>query len=146
MKFLFYNFVTYDLDVFIKLKNKIDEIDELKGEFDLLLYISKLSYQLTLSRSTRRHVDEIKSYFSERGIFKPNNTHYSTYALWNGWIRNRTENFIEENYKVYTSNITKTVRDIHSLLNFIEELAKITHTPISNEYDTFFKFDSNIYN
>lgn len=139
MIFLFTTFVTYDLDVFIKLRNYIDGIDELKVDFDLLLYISTLSYELSLKRSTRRHVDEIRSFFNRIGISKPNNTHYSTYALWNGWIRNRTENFIEDNYKVYTSNIAKTMGNIHSLLKFVEGLAEITHTPISSDYDTFKK-------
>lgn len=139
MNFLFTTFSIYDLDIFIELRNYIDGIDELKAEVDLLLLISTLFSGARLTKSTRRKVESTERFFGEKGIHKLGHAHYSTYAILNGWIRNRTEQFIEDNFKVYTSNITATTKEINSLLQFTEDLAKITGTPISDNYDQFKK-------
>jgi len=135
MKFLFSTFSNYDLDIFIELENYINNIDELKVELDLILVISSLFDGARLWRKSRKKIDIIEKFFKEKDIFDIKYEHYSTYAIWNGWMENISEEIIEDNFNVFTSNIAETAREIHSLLQFTEDLAEIKDKPISDELE-----------
>lgn len=139
MKFLFSTFSNYDLDIFIDLENYINNIDELKVEIDLILLISTLFNGARLVKKTRGKIDIIEKFFKEKDIYVTKNEHYSTYAIWNGWMENMSEEIIEDNFNVFTSNIERTVMEIHSLLQFTEDLAEIKDKPVSDKFEQFKK-------
>lgn len=139
MNFLFKTFSNYDLDIFIELENYVNGIDELKADIDIILVISKLFTGATLSKKSRKKVEIIERFYSRKDIFELGHAHYSAYAIWHGWMENMSEEVIENDFNVYASDIDRTTRELHSLLQFTEDLVKINDKSISNEFEKFKK-------
>jgi len=137
IEFLFRTYSTYDLEVFLELENYLDTIEELRDDFDIILTISNLFRGSSLSKIPRENVEEIDRFYEERGVEEISHAEYSSYAIWNGWIENMSEEIIEDRFKVYTSSIEQVARELFSLLTFTETLAKIKDIPVSDTYENF---------
>jgi replicative superfamily II helicase len=136
LDFLFNTFTTYDLDVFISLEKYVDDIDELKDDFNIIYTISKLFGGARLSKIPREKNGDIETFYERMGIEEVSHSEYSSYVIWHGWIENLPVEIIEDRYHVYTGNIERVARELNNLLSFTEILAEIKGKPITEGFST----------
>jgi len=137
--FLFQTFVTYELTPFIEL-NKILETDKkLKMDHNIIYKISALFGGACLSKVPREKSEETISFYEKIEVPASDlkSPEYSAYAIFFGWIENKDLYDVEENYKVYTSQLPQVAKEIWRLLLVYERLANKKNILVPKEFKDF---------
>ena len=137
--FLFRTFAIYELAPFIEL-NKILETDKkVRIDHDIVYKISSLFGGACLSKVRREKSEEIISFYEKIGVPASDlkSPEYSAYAIFFGWMENKDLYDIEENYKVYTSQLPQVAGEIWRLLLVYERLANKRNITIPKEFKDF---------
>jgi helicase len=137
--FLFRTFATYELAPFLEL-NKILETDKkVRMDHDIVYKISSLFDGACLSKIPREKSEDIISFYEKIGVPSSDleNSEYSAYAMLFGWMENKDLQEIEENCKVYTSQLPQVANEIWKLLSVYEKLAQKKSIPIPADFRDF---------
>ena len=134
MQFLFETFRTYTLDSFRKMNKYLTEQGRVKADFDLIYKISKEFEGARTYKYPRKKSEPIEDFYRVRGITKPSHAEYSAYAVYYGWMKNKPEYEIEEDFKVYGSALRNVTEEIYKILNTYERLAHKKGFDVSHEF------------
>jgi helicase len=123
--FLFQTFATYELTPFISLDRILENERKLRMDHDIVYKISTLFEGACLSKVPREKSEEIISFYEKIGVPASDLDHpeYSAYAVFFGWMENKDLSDIEEDYRVYTSQLPQVASEMAKLLLLYEKLA-----------------------
>lgn len=134
--FLFKTFATYELTPFIELNRILETDKKLKMDHDIIYKISSLFGGARLSKVPREKSEETISFYEKIGVPASDlkSPEYSAYAIFFGWMKNKDLYDIEENFKVYTSQLPQVAREIWKLLLVYETLANKKNIVVPKEF------------
>jgi len=135
--FLFWSFSNYELEPFVELKKLIDEKGEVTPGFDVLYVLSSLFNRARLSKIARVTVPKVEEFFENLGISEVRHAEYSAYAMFYGWIENRDEFEIENEFKVHSSQIQRVANELYELLGVYESLGRKLNYTINPRFGDF---------
>lgn len=137
--FLFRTFATYELIPFIALNRILETERELRMDHDIIYQFSTLFGGACLSKVPREKSEEITSFYEKIGVPASDLGHpeYSAYAMFFGWMENKDLSDIEDDYKVYTSQLPQAANEMAKLLVLYEKLANKKNMPVSREFKDF---------
>jgi len=124
MQFLFETFRTYTLEGFRRMNEYLIEQGGVKADFDLIYRISKEFEGARTYKYPRKRSETIEDFYRIRGVARPSHAEYSAYAIYYGWMENRPEYEIEEDFKVFGSALKSVADEIFKILSTYEKLAR----------------------
>jgi len=137
--FLFKTFAVYELTPFIELNKILEKDKSVRMGHDIIYKISSLFGGACLGKIRRKKSEEIIDFYEKMGIPASDikNPEYSAYAVFSGWMKNKELLDIEEEYKVYTSQLPQVAQEIWRLLMVYQRLAYKKNIPIPKEFGNF---------
>jgi helicase len=123
MQFLFETFRMYTLEAFMKMNDYLTKQREVKADFNTIHRLSKEFEGARTYKIPRQKSERIEEFYSLRGITKPSHAEYSAYSIFYGWIENKPEYEIEEEFKVYASALKNVADEMCKILTTYERLA-----------------------
>jgi len=137
--FLFRTFSFYELTPFITLNRILETERKLRMDHNIIHMISSLFEGACLSKVPREKSEEIISFYEKIGVpvSDLDSPEYSAYAMFFGWMENNDLSDIEENYKVYTSQLPQVASEMGKLLLLYEKLAQKKNIPVPKEFRDF---------
>lgn len=134
IQFLFETFRTYILEVFIRMDDYLTKQGEVKADFDLIYRLSKEFQGARTHKIPRQESEIINDFYRMRGISKSSHAEYSAYAIFYGWIENKPEYEIEQDFKVYASALKNVADEMSKILSTYERLANRKRCAIPAEF------------
>lgn len=136
--FLFRTFAVYELTPFIELNKILEEEKTIRMDHFIIYRISSLFSGACLGK-TRKKSEEIIDFYEKMGTPASDlkNPEYSAYAVYFGWMENKELLDIEEDYKVYTSQLPQVAQEIWKLLILYRTLAAKKNISIPVAYRDF---------
>jgi replicative superfamily II helicase len=134
LDFLFSTFSPYELAPFIELNKYLSKEGRVVGDFNLIYQLSVLFEGARLTKLPREKSQEVIEFFEKKGITDLSHPEYSAYAVYYGWIKNKDLNEIEEKFKVYASRLPDVAKELYSLLQVYEKLARRRNFDIPPEF------------
>jgi helicase len=137
--FLFRTFALYELTPFVELNKILEKDKTVRMGHDIIYDISSLFDGACLSKVPRKKSEEIIDFYEKIGISAPDiaNHEYSAYAAYFGWMENKELLDIEEDYRVYTSQLPQVAEEMWRLLMLYRVLAYKKNIPIPKEFKDF---------
>lgn len=133
LNYLFRGFYSPELSAFIRLKQYLEKIKSVKTDFDLIYFLSKTFPACSISKQPYKKSREVEEYLQSKGITDSSSPEYSAYVVYHKWIENVDEAEIDNECKVYSSNLPSKMWEMYRLLDVYEELARTKHYPIPDE-------------
>ena len=134
IRFLFETFRMYTLEAFTRMNAHLTKQKEVKADFDLLYRLSKEFEGARTYKIPKQKSETIEDFYRLRGITRPSHAEYSAYAIFHGWIENRPEYEIEEDFKVYASALGNVADEMRKILVTYERLADRKRLTIPTEF------------
>lgn len=134
IRFLFETFRMYTLEAFTRMNAHLTKQKEVKADFHLLYRLSKEFEGARTYKIPKQKSETIEDFYSLRGITRPSHAEYSAYAIFHGWIENRPEYEIEEDFKVYASALGNVADEMRKILVTYERLADRKRLTIPTEF------------
>ncbi len=134
MKFLFQTFRTYTLEGFMRMNEYLTSQSEVRADFALIYKLSKDFEGLRTYKIPRKRVDAIENFYQQIGVNRCLHAEYSAYAIYYGWIENKPEYEIEEEFKVFSSAIKNVSDEMTKILDIYEELSRKKRLSIPPEF------------
>lgn len=135
--FLFWSYSGYALEPFIEMKKILDKEGEVRSDFGTIYSISKLFDSANLAKVPRKTTKEIEEFYENNGITDVAQAEYSAYAIFNGWMINKDELEIEQQFNVYSGQLSQTTMELYKLLKIYESIAKKMNLKVAPDYKTF---------
>jgi helicase len=137
--FLFRTFAIYELTPFITLNKILETEKKVRMDHDIIRTISSLFEGACLSKVPREKVEEVINFYEKIGVSASDlgSPEYSSYAVFFGWMENHDLGDIEQNYKVFTSQLPQVASEIGKLLLLDEKLAYKKNIPVPKEFRDF---------
>lgn len=135
--FLFWTFSNYELEPFVELKKLLDREGKVGPDFDVLYALSRLFNGARLSKVRGKRSSVIDEFYEDKGISEVGHAEYSAYAMYFGWMENRDEYEIENEFKVHSSVIQQIANELERLLGVYESLGKKMNYETSPEFRDF---------
>lgn len=137
--FLFRTFASYDLNPFIELNKILEKEQKVRMDYNIIHMISSLFGGACLSKVPRQKSEEIITFYEKIGVSASDlgSAEYSAYAVFFAWMENRELFEIEEDYKVYTSQLPQIGAELSKLLIVYEKLARKKNLSIPKGFRDF---------
>ncbi|KCZ71261.1 superfamily II helicase [Candidatus Methanoperedens nitroreducens] len=138
VEFLMHSYVAYPLTAFQRIEEYIKE-QGLAPTFDTVYMLIKTLNEATgfgLYKKQRESSPEVEQFFGRRGIIEVGNSEYTAYAIWYGWMENKTLKDIENTCKVYVDPIKSVADELIRALSLMENMFKASgrNVPIAFQY------------
>jgi helicase len=135
--FLFWTFTNYELEPFIELKKLLDKQSAVSPGFDVLYVISVLFDGARLSKVRRQTSPTVDEFYENLGISEIGHAEYSAYAILHGWMENKEEYEIENEFKVNSSQLPQIANELYRLLGVYETLGRKLNYKIDPRFNDF---------
>lgn len=124
LDFLFKTYGQYELGPFHELDTYLEQTGKVKANFEIVYKLVK-DFGIALGRTGSDKANEIVPFLESLGISsRPSVPEHTAYAVYVGWMENFREDTIENDFKVYASQISEVAKEIAKLLEMYEALAK----------------------
>lgn len=139
INFLFRTFANYELTPFIELNKILEQEQKVRMDQIIIYKLSSLFEGACLSKVPREKSEEIATFYEKIGIPASDlgNAEYSAYAIFFGWMENKELFDIEQDYKVYASQLPQVAAELGRLLIVYETLARKKGISISEDFKNF---------
>lgn len=137
LDYLFRGFSSPELSAFIRLRQYLEATGSVKSDFDLAYFLSKNFPDCRISKQSYQKSKEVEKFLESRSIADRTNQEYSAYVVFHKWIENVDEVQIDNDCKVYSSNLPSRMWEMYKLLCVYEELARTKHFQIPDEFQVF---------
>jgi len=131
--YLFSGYSSPELDAFIRLNQYLEKKESVRTDFDLIYFLSKTFSDCRISKQPYQKSKEVEQFLESNSITEHGSPEYSAYVVYFKWIENVNEAQIDNECKVYSSNLPSKTWEIHRLLDVYEELARTKHYPIPED-------------
>ena len=81
--------------------------------------------------------EEVEEFFARKGVADIENGEYAAYAIWDGWMENKTLKEIENVCKVYVDPIKSVARELVNALNLVANMWKAKGKNVPHEFEDF---------
>ena len=135
IRFLFETFRMYTLEAFMRMNDYLTKQKEVKADFNLIYRLSKEFEGAKAYKIPRQKSETIEDFYRLRGITRPSHAEYSAYAIFHGWIENKPEYEIEEDFKIYASGLSNVADEMRKILTTYGKLADQKRLTIPAEFD-----------
>ncbi|NIA09471.1 MAG: DEAD/DEAH box helicase [Nitrospiraceae bacterium] len=141
VEFLMGTYRPYPLTTFKRVEDYIEE-HGLDPTFDMLYMLTKTLGEATetgigLYKKPRVVSEEVEEFFARKGVADIENGEYAAYAIWNGWMKNKTLKEIENVCKVYVDPIKSVVGELVNALNLVVNMWKAKGKNVPQEFEDF---------
>jgi len=123
-----------ELNAFIRLNQYLEKTKSVKTDFDLIYFLSKVFSACSISKQPYQKSKEVVQFLQSKGIADRASPEYSAYAVFHKWIENIHEAEIDNQCKVYSSNLPRKMWEMYRLLGVYEELARAKNYEIPEEF------------
>ena len=137
LDYLFRGFYSPELSAFIRLKQYLEKTKSVKTDFDLVYFLSKTFTKCNISKQPYKKSEEVEQFLQNEGIADRGNPEYSAYVVSHKWMENVHEAEIDDQCRVYSSNLPSKMWEMYRLLDLYEELARAKHYPIPERFQLF---------
>lgn len=139
VEFLMKSYVAYPLTAFQRIEEYIKEYG-LAPTFDTIyMLIKTLKDDATgsgsyLYKKPRENSQEVENFFGRKGIIEIENAEYTAYAIWYGWMENKTLKDIENMCHVYVDSIKDVAKKLNMALFLMENMTKANGKNVPVEF------------
>jgi len=137
LDYLFTGFSSPELSAFIRLRQYLERTGSVKTDFDLTRFLSKNFPDCRISKQPYKKSEEVEKFLESKSIVDRTSQEYSAYVVFHKWIENIDEAQIDNDCKVYSSNLPSRMWEMYKLLCVYEELARTKNLQISDEFQVF---------
>jgi helicase len=135
LDFLFKTFGQYELEPFHELDTYLEQTGEVKSHFDIVYKLVK-DFGINMGRTGSEKAIGIGPFLESIGMSpKASVSEHTAYAIYTGWMENFREDTIENDFRVYSSQISEVVKEVVKLLEMYEALAKGRNLQIPPELE-----------
>jgi helicase len=126
VEFLMNSYVAYPLTAFKRIEEYIKE-HGLEATFDTLYMLIKTLNDATkfgLYKKSRETSQKVEEFFGRKAVMEVENAEYTAYAIWNGWMENKTLKEIENICNIYVDPIKSVAEELIRALSLMENMFK----------------------